>query len=75
MTSEEVKQAVRDVLHEERDEFWIPQPEHYTDHCWIQEIRIIFKHARTAGWLTTITLIITAVITVLWVGFKVMIKP
>lgn len=27
-----IKKAVRDVIREERDEFWIPQPQHYMDH-------------------------------------------
>jgi|GEM_PF-5292599 len=32
MTHDEIITAVRTALAEERDEFWVPQPQHYLDH-------------------------------------------
>ena len=32
MTRDEVKAVIKEVFQEERDEFWVPQPQHYLDH-------------------------------------------
>ncbi len=39
MTHEDVVSAVRDALAKERDEFWIPQPQHYLDHQMLMKCR------------------------------------
>lgn len=49
-----VKKAVREVLQEERDEFWIPQPQHYLDHqfmanCQKQREEWIKNHEFVSG--------------------------
>jgi hypothetical protein len=74
MTPEDVRQAVRDVLKEERNEFWVCQPQHYTDHEWIREIRVMFCQARRAGMVVTIATILAAIFTVIWVGVKAVAK-
>ncbi len=35
-----LKEAMKEVLAEERGEFWIPQPQHYKDHEMLEECRV-----------------------------------
>jgi len=38
-TKEEIKAAIKEALQEERDEFWVPQPQHYMDHQMLANCR------------------------------------
>ena len=49
-----IKKAVRDVIREERDEFWISQPQHYMDHqfmatCQKQKEEWVKNHEFVSG--------------------------
>lgn len=39
MTSDEIKKIFKEVFEEERDEFWVPQPQHYLDHEMLKDCR------------------------------------
>lgn len=70
MTSEEIKNAMKEALQEERSEFWISQPEHYDDHKWVQSTRGSLQYARKVGAFTTISTVVGVILLLLWAGFK-----
>ena len=70
MTPEDVKKAVREALHEEQNEFWIPQPDHYTDHTWVRDMRKFTGRAKDVGFFTTISTLVGVILLLIWMGVR-----
>jgi len=39
LSAKQIKAIFKEVVAEERNEFWIPQPEHYLDHVFLKNCR------------------------------------
>lgn len=69
MEKEELKDAIKEVLHAEIKPFYIEREMHYQDHQFIKEVREFIGSIKSTTSRTVVGIVVTALIGLVVLGF------
>lgn len=74
MTAEEIKAAVREVLEEERKQFWVSPETHYQHHEYLEGWIWMMGIAKKSIVIAFATGVVSGLLGLVWLGFQAVVK-